>query len=61
MIDVWCKDTAFLSIITIHKISQNVQNCQFLLVAGGSLEIKKWRLANPQFAVKAIPAFNYFI
>lgn len=29
MIVFWCKDTAFLSIITIHKISQNVQNCRF--------------------------------
>ena len=29
MIVFWCKGTAFLSIITIHKISQNVQNCRF--------------------------------
>ena len=34
MIDFWCKDTAFLSIITIHKISQNVQNCRFFSDSG---------------------------
>ncbi len=33
MIVFWCKGTAFLSIITIHKISQNVQNCRFFLAA----------------------------
>ena len=48
MIDVWCKDTAFLSIITIHKISQNVQNCRFF--SAGVLRTKK-AIAIP-FAVK---------
>ncbi len=28
-IEFWCKGTAFLQIITIHKISQYVQNCRF--------------------------------
>lgn len=33
MIVFWCKGTAFLSIITIHKISQNVQNCRFFSIS----------------------------